>query len=140
MDRSYWDGKAKNYDDEIFSSIHEDSRGVIKKIINLYSSKKHCAADLGCGTGLYLPLLAQKFKSVYACDLSPELLKAAQKRCGPHDNVVFETADLAKKRIKLPGVKFAVSANVLIVPDAGIRRAIIRNFYRALPKEAGFLS
>jgi hypothetical protein len=43
---------------------------------------------------------------------------------------------LSKKRLRLPEVKFAVSANVLIIPDAGIRRAIIRNFCRALPKGA----
>ncbi len=136
MDRTYWDSKAENYGEEIFSSIAGDKNGLIKKHISKYASKKFRAADLGCGTGLYLPFLSKKLKSVYACDLSPELLKKAKKRCTACRNIVFETVDLAKNRIKLPGVKFAVSANVLIIPDLRTRRAIIKNFYRALPKGA----
>lgn len=136
MDRAYWDSKAKTYDREIFSSIHEDKNGVIKKTISKYASKKHAAADLGCGSGLYLPYLASKFKSVYACDLSAGLVRAAKKRCVKTAGITYNVADLSKERQKLPDVRFAVSANVLIIPDAAIRRAIVRNFYRALPKGA----
>jgi len=139
VDKAYWDSKAKTYDAEIFSSLHEDKNGVIKKAISKYSSKKHDAADLGCGTGLYLPYLAAKFRKVYACDLSARLVDTAKKRCRGLDNVCFDVKDLSGERLKLPGARFAVSANVLIIPDAGIRRAIVRNFYRALPKGAVLL-
>jgi len=138
-DRAYWDSKARTYDEEIFSSIHEDKNGVIKRTISKYASKKHAAADLGCGTGFYLPYLASKFRNVYACDLSPGLIQKAKKRCADRDNIVFCVRDLSKKKFKLAGVKFAVSANVLIIPDAGVRRAIAGNFYRALPKGAVLL-
>jgi SAM-dependent methyltransferase len=139
MDRTYWDSKAENYGEEIFSSIAEDKNGLIKKYIGKYASKKHRAADLGCGAGLYLPLLSKKFKSVYACDLSPELIKKAKKRCAACGNITFETVDMVRQKPGLHGVKFAVSANVLIVPDARIREAIIGNIYRALPKGARLL-
>jgi SAM-dependent methyltransferase len=136
MDRQYWDSKAKNYDKEIFFSILEDKTGLFKRQINKFASKKHDAADLGCGTGSYLPFLSKKFKSVYACDLSPKLIKKAEKNCFACGNITFETVDMAKQKFKLSGIRFAVSANVLIIPDDRIRRAIIRNIYRALPRGA----
>lgn len=134
MDRAYWDSKAKNYTGEIFSSMHEDKNGIIRKTISEYSSKNHDAADFGCGTGHYVPCLASKFRKVYACDLSPELISRAEKR--GIKNAEFEVVDLAKKSPAHKKVKFAVSANVLIIPDVKIRQAIIRNIYRALPRGA----
>ena len=39
MDKKYWDDKAGQYEDEIFSSFHEDLKGVIKKKIKNFFRK-----------------------------------------------------------------------------------------------------
>ncbi len=80
MDRKYWDEKAGNYNDEIFSSLNEDKNGVIRKAICRFASRKSAAADFGCGTGHYVPYLASKFGRVHACDLPPLLIEKAKKR------------------------------------------------------------
>jgi len=49
--------------------------------------------DIGCGTGFFSDLLAKRGAKVTAADLSPEMLKQAEKRCGK-DVALYCQADV----------------------------------------------
>ena len=60
-------------------------------------------ADLGCGTGIMLPLLSRFASKVYAVDHSDEMLEKAKRRCEQLeiDNVDYITSALAELKNKV---------------------------------------
>ena len=51
------------------------------------------ALDVGCGTGAFSRLLAQRCKRVLALDLSPQMIRVAQEHSKPYMNIDFRVAD-----------------------------------------------
>ena len=49
--------------------------------------------DIGCGTGSFSRLLAQRCKRVLALDLSPQMIRVAQERSKRYTNIDFRVAD-----------------------------------------------
>lgn len=134
MDVEYWDRVAQTYDDEIFDSINLDLNGIVERRVEQYQSPDYLAGDFGCGVGKYLPLLARCFKKVYAIDHSEELLKVARSTCARQANIRFMRSDLARAKLRIPKIRFAVCANVLIAPDRKKRQSILRNIHRYQPR------
>ncbi|MDX6766339.1 MAG: class I SAM-dependent methyltransferase [Candidatus Methylacidiphilales bacterium] len=126
MDRRYWEEKGRAYDAEIFDVYAEDRKGVVAAAIRRTLRKSDRAADLGCGTGKALPLLAPRALSVEAVDLSESCLRKARHFADAWKNITFRRADLARERVS-GRLDFVLNVNVLIMPDAGVRQAILRH-------------
>ena len=52
------------------------------------------ALEIGCGTGMFARLLAQKAKRVLALDLSPQMISMARERSEQFTNIDFQVADV----------------------------------------------
>lgn len=52
------------------------------------------ALEIGCGTGAFARLLAQRSQRVVALDLSPEMIRVARSRSSQFDNIDFQLADV----------------------------------------------
>lgn len=147
----YWNAQARDYDDNIFSTIDEDHTGIITRTLD------RCAApdeegpmgrciDLGCGAGKYLSALAARFRSVSGYDLSPKLVGLSKKEAKSRglQNVAVQVRDLAQvwyredgsslgDRHEMESYGFAVMANVLIAPvEDPARQLMLRNAFRSL--------
>jgi SAM-dependent methyltransferase len=134
MDSRYWERVGKGYEDEIFASSLADRRGVIRSRLDELADARGVAIDFGCGVGHYLPLLARRFRRVHGVDFADALLDQARERCSGLANVSLQQANLAsgRARIRAPGARVAVCANVLISADATARRGILRTIQRHL--------
>lgn len=148
----YWNQQARNYDDNIFSTIDEDATGVILDVIRSHGSQDDCRAsrcvDLGCGVGKYLPALSKHFRQVMAYDLSPKLVALALKEVKRKnlENVSVAVRDLAQvwyrsdpsgacfgRLDELESFGFGVMANVLIAPgDVQLHELMLCNAHRSL--------
>lgn len=51
------------------------------------------ASEIGCGTGTFARLLAERCERVVAIDLSPRMVEVARARSGEHPNVEYAVAD-----------------------------------------------
>jgi len=138
MDEKFWDAIAGSYESEIFDTLVNDRNGTILKYINRFGSHETTACDFGCGIGKYLPILAKRFKTVYAIDISGECLKRAQESSSHLDNVVYFKSDLSNPDLKISKVSFAISINMLIMPSVKRRLRILRNLFRSIRK-GGYL-
>lgn len=56
---------------------------------------EHCqiALDIGCGTGSFSRLLADRSDQVVALDLSPQMIRIARERSKCYSNIQFQVAD-----------------------------------------------
>jgi SAM-dependent methyltransferase len=94
-----------------------DVRNPLRGALDSLADKSKTAADLGCGIGPLLPLLAERFGRVHAVDFADGMLERARTRCQGLRNVEFwhrRMSDLAE----LAGqIDLAVAVNSLVMPD-----------------------
>jgi len=139
MDENYWNCVATDYDNEIFSVIANDRRGIISSTISRLASKKLLACDFGCGVGKFLPTLSRNFRRVYAVDISDVCLDKARENCRHLPNVTFSRADLSCDTLKLRKAHFALSVNAVMMTSHDKRAAVFDTIARHLYKGAHLL-
>jgi SAM-dependent methyltransferase len=88
--------------------------GLLRKVPD---AGRKVVADLGCGTGPLLPLLAETFRHVHAIDFAPGMLERARQRVGDGTNVTFHTCDLPELESLSLALDVAVAVNSLVLPD-----------------------
>ncbi|MBI4581776.1 MAG: class I SAM-dependent methyltransferase [Planctomycetes bacterium] len=138
MDKAYWDGLAGCYARKVFDVLGQDRRETICSRIARLGGAGKSAADAGCGTGRFLPILCRCFSKVIAIDVSHGLLQKARRRCRAHSNVRFLRADLSRGGTEWPAVDLVVCVNCLITPSAP-RRTRMLSAMRAHMKSGGHL-
>lgn len=124
MTPAYWDAVAADYDREVLSVFAQDTAGMVRARILAAGRVMPGAraADLGCGVGTFVPLLASTFTHVHACDWSTRGMLETRRRCASHANVSYASFDLAEDAAPFDPVEFVLCVNVLIMPSMDERR------------------
>ena len=125
MKREYWNNMSCCYEDEIFSVLHNDRKGLVLEQIRKLGTHEKIAGDYGCGIGYFLPCLCESFQKVFAIDISRGLIAKARKNCSRLSNVEYITADLASPGLRLANTHFALNVNTLIMPSLAVRLRIL---------------
>ncbi|MGH7667933.1 MAG: class I SAM-dependent methyltransferase [Gemmatimonadaceae bacterium] len=124
MNRDYWDRQTDHWDEDIFDSLREDVRGVIRRAIRAAAARHRAVIDFGCGVGGYLSLLSRAFDSVHAIDWSARCVDRARACAHELPNVTVErNTPRALTRLDR-GFGCVVAANVVIHPDGRVRRPL----------------
>jgi SAM-dependent methyltransferase len=111
---------AAVYDRSVGFPFFLRARRAFEALVPLYGIRFCSAADIGCGTGLFACYLNRCWGvPVYAVDLSPEMLRQAQRNC-PGPGVCFLQQDI--RCLHLPTPVDLVTANFdtlnhLVIPD-----------------------
>lgn len=126
-----WNKVGDNYSKEIFSVLHSDKKGIVKKHIAKHIGKNKTAVDFGCGIGHALPYLAPNFKKVIGIDISQKLLDQARKL--KLKNVILKQGDLTKKQ-DIPKADFAYCCNVAICDDNKKNYKMLKTVVKGLKK------
>jgi SAM-dependent methyltransferase len=127
-----WDTLAGSFEDDVFSVWASDRRGVLRAAIAAHADPAARAADLGCGTGRGLPVLARRFAHVHGIDFAPALVAAAARRTRRLRNVTLHVGDVARADRWIRGVRLAVAVNVLLAPTPAKRTALLAAARRTL--------
>ena len=69
--------------------------------------------DIGCGTGEFSRLLAERFESVVAIDLSPNSIEVAKLRSRSFSNIDFQVADICQWEFPMERFDAIVSISTL---------------------------
>jgi SAM-dependent methyltransferase len=72
---------------------------------------QHCQSilEIGCGTGLFSRILAQRADKVIAVDLSPKMIEVAKKISGDYPNINFQVTDILQWEFPLQKFDAVVS-------------------------------
>ncbi|MCS6976572.1 MAG: class I SAM-dependent methyltransferase [Gemmatales bacterium] len=123
-----WSAIAADYEREFVDPYRADAiNPLLDRLRALPDHAQAAVADLGCGKGPLLPLLAQKFAVVHAVDFAEEMLRHARQRCVGLGNVRFHHASLTDLGFLHGQLDLAVAVNSLVMPDVrDIETALIQ--------------
>lgn len=127
MDAHYWDSLASSFEHDVFDPVASDLHGTLTETLEELAADDRTVADLGCGTGRNLALLAELFSCVIAVDVSERCLKVAQERHRALQHVEFVRADLSAPVADMAPVDVALCLNVAIMPRYEARISLLRN-------------
>ncbi len=138
MHEREWDQVATTFEDEIFNVPANDRRGFIARAVKRLARRDAVATDLGCGVGRTLPLLAPRFGTVHAVDVSSACLAVAARAARRYRNIRYVHADLSAGRKGYPQADVVLCINTWLNADAGMRAGIVRTTCQSV-KRGGHL-
>lgn len=97
----------------------------------------HCenALEVGCGTGGFARLLAERADHVLALDLSPEMIRLARERSTRSPNIEYQCRDFLSR--PLPADRFDCIASIATLHHLPLREALLK--LKAALKPSGLL-
>lgn len=125
--RCYIATDAWQTDDAFRQSGEEDTQAILLDIQDMVRPEM-AVVEIGCGTGRLLRALARRFKAVYGLDVSPEMIRVAQKELKDLNNLtLFVTSGRDLGCLNSETVDLVISYIVFQhIPD----RATIENYIR----------
>jgi SAM-dependent methyltransferase len=133
----YWSEAAQRYEQEFIDPYLPEARNPLPEALAALAGGR-TAADLGCGTGVLLPLLARHFRRVFAVDFAEGMLAQARRHC-PAANVEFHCRSLTDLSPLAGQVDVAVAVNSLIAPRLNDLEAALGQVRAALRPGGRFL-
>jgi SAM-dependent methyltransferase len=133
-----WSRAAANYEREYIDPYRPDVRNPLLEALNILTDKSNTAADLGCGIGPLLPLLAERFGRVHAVDFAEGMLDRARTSCRKLANVRFWHRPFTNLPELSGQIEVAIAVNSLVMPDVRELEASLRAI-RAMLRPGGNL-
>ena len=114
-ERDFWDKSAPRYDR--YMQKAELVYGIVLDFMTEYIDSSMDVLEIATGTGTLACAMADKCKSVTACDLSPEMIKVAKDKNNAkhHGNLVFHVKDAYSLDYDVSSFDVAIASNVLHV-------------------------
>lgn len=111
-----WDRVAADYFNEVVSPFEGGiPTPLLRALDAVPRADRRTVADLGCGLGMLLPALAERFRRVLAIDFSPAMLARARAACRLR-HVTFHRADLVDLSPFAGQLDVAVTVNAVLTP------------------------
>ena len=118
MDQAgHWSNAAATYEDEFIDPYRADVKNPLPGVLRRLADRRKTAADLGCGIGPLLPVLAGQFRHVYGVDFAEGMLVRARRCCVDLRNVTLLQQSLTNLDVLAGKIDVAVAVNSLIMPD-----------------------
>ena len=128
-----WSEVADRYEQEFVDPYRRARHNPLTEhLAAIPDAASKTAADLGCGIGPLLPVLAERFRRVVGVDFAPGMLERAGQRCAGLANVELlrkNLTDLADLRETLD---VACAVNSLVMPDVGTIERVLAQVRAAL--------
>jgi SAM-dependent methyltransferase len=136
----YWSNAAESYEKEFIDPYRPDvRRNPLKRLLRrLAAPGGKVAADLGCGIGPLLPLLARRFRRVHAIDFAEGMLARAR-QAAAQANIEFVQADLTCLPDFAEPWDVAVAVNSLVMPDVRALDEALRQVHARLRPDGAFM-
>jgi SAM-dependent methyltransferase len=129
----YWSQAAGRYEQEFVDPYREPKENpLLLGLDGIAEPGSKTVADLGCGIGPLLPILAERFERVIAVDFALGMLERARARCTGLENVEFVQANLTDLDFLTGRLDVAVAVNSLIQPEVSTIESILAGVQASL--------
>jgi ubiquinone/menaquinone biosynthesis C-methylase UbiE len=92
-DSAHWDRAASTYDAEHRDWLGEDLKNRVRSWLASCFTPDDDVLELGCGTGIFSEMIAERVRHLTATDFSPEMVRRAERRLGAYENVETHKED-----------------------------------------------
>lgn len=128
-----WSRAAEFYEREFVDPYRPDAANpVLRALQRLRRAGTQTAADFGCGRGPLLPLLASRFREVWAVDFAPAMIAAARQAAAGLHNVRFLERSFADLSPLYGQIDVATAINSLVLPDIRLLEQALAEMRRCL--------
>lgn len=135
-----WSDIADRYEQEFVDPYRRTRNNpLLQALGQIPEAKGKTAADLGCGIGPLLPILAERFAHVVAVDFAPAMLQRASQRCAGLANIEFLQHDLTELHDLTGRVDVACAVNSLVMPRVEIIERVLAGIHALLRPGGVFL-
>ncbi|MEX1133072.1 MAG: class I SAM-dependent methyltransferase [Flavobacteriales bacterium] len=138
MNERDWDDTAATFEEDVFNVPANDRLGMISAFVRTHGGKHRVAADMGCGIGRTLGLLADHFRTVEAADFSSACLDVARHQNAEHNNVRYHHVDLARTSLPFERVDLVLCINAWLMHEPDRRTSMVKRTLDAV-KPGGHL-
>jgi ubiquinone/menaquinone biosynthesis C-methylase UbiE len=125
-----WGQVARTYDAEYRSTVGEAFENEIRAWLARQFTDTDEVLELGCGTGIFSAMIAERVKRLTATDSSAEMLEQAMQRLGRYHNVEIRTEDAYQTSFADGSFSAVMAVNLLHHVNAPV--AIARECHRVL--------
>jgi ubiquinone/menaquinone biosynthesis C-methylase UbiE len=109
----------------LLTETHPGAHGLYHKYLLRYLPPRcEHALEIGCGTGEFTRLLAQRAESVVAVDLSPQMIRLAQLQSANYTNIEYITGDVMQ--LTLPGESYDCIVSIATLHHLPRDQALLR--------------
>jgi 2-polyprenyl-3-methyl-5-hydroxy-6-metoxy-1,4-benzoquinol methylase len=134
-----WNLLAENYHKEVISPFQKGVKNsLFRELEKIKDSKNKTIADIGCGRGEILDILASKFKKVYAIDFSPVMINIA-KKLSKRKNIEYIVKDMRHLFAFKHKFDVVVCVNSIIMSEIRNVKKALKSIYSSLKKDGTFL-
>lgn len=128
-----WSDVADRYEREFVDPYRRARHNpLLEHLATLPDAAAKTAADLGCGIGPLLPVLAGKFSRVVGVDFAPGMLARARDLCRDLRNVELLQRDLTDLGELRGTIDVACAVNSLVMPRVEVIEHVLRQIREAL--------
>lgn len=127
MNEQDWDRTAATFEEDVFNVPANDRLGLIEAFVQQHAGADRMAADIGCGIGRTLDLLARRFGTVHALDFSSACLQVARDQHVAHGNIRYHHVDLAREVPPFGPVDLVLCINAWLMHEPDRRNAMVRH-------------
>lgn len=129
-EREHWDQIAQSYDEEHRRFMTEAFERQVRCWLERQFTPDDEVLEMGCGTGIFAAMIAERVKCVTATDFSPQMLKRAAQRLSGYGNVEVRQEDACRTSFADDSFTAVLAVNMLHHADDA--RAVLRECRRVL--------
>jgi len=137
-DYQYWSKTADRFDAATEYIAGAKTLEAAKHWLSNQLIATDVALEIGCGTGLYSSVIAERVQHLTATDMSPEMLSKARARLQAYSNVAVEPADAYHTKYAEHSFDVVFMGNVVRIVQEPV--AVLREGHRLLKGGGRLLS
>jgi ubiquinone/menaquinone biosynthesis C-methylase UbiE len=137
-DYQYWSKTADRFDAATEYIAGVKTLDAAKQWLSNRLIATDVALEIGCGTGLYSNVIAERVQHLTATDMSPEMLSKARARLAAYSNVTIESADAYRTTYAGHSFDVVFMGNVVRIVQEPM--AVLREGHRLLKTGGRLLS
>jgi len=136
-EHKHWGQAAHTYDAEYRRVVGEALENEIRSWLARQFTDADDVLEVGCGTGFFSAMIAERVKHLTATDFSPEMLAQATQRLAGYDNVEIRTEDACHTSFADDSFSAVLAVNLL--HHAHAPATVVRECHRVVASGGKFV-
>lgn len=141
-DLLHWENEAADFDETILHPLRVTKNNILLEYIDKIPNCDLKVADMGCGNGTFITILAEKpyFKEICGIDYSDNMVEIAKQKCKNYSHVKIIKMNMRDLSAFYNSFNIAFSLNSILPRDGRDTMQMLREIARTLKPGGKFIA